>query len=373
MPAASRLQRQQFRRAWKGRFNYLLRRVSRPAPILGACRVSDVQRILVCRINRRLGNTLFLTPLLNALEATFPTATVDVVLGDDTLAPLLSNRTNVGYVFGFAPWRWRDAPRLFRLARHLCSASYDLVIDPCHNSSSGRLVSALVDTSRRVGFQSPDQWLPLTDSVPQCHQPGHAARVPLALARIFATPETPPFNDVLDIRLSPEELRVGARALALRAEGASLSGGKLIGFFVEARDGKRLSHAWWTDFVQAIRSRSPGRGLIQLVAPGMPGTFPGVPSIECSSVRGLGAVLAGLDLFVSGDTGPMHLASAAGVPTVGLFTVTSPASYGPIGTDDASLSVAGATPDLIAERVLRHLDVVSPGGSPRLASCRNLQ
>lgn len=378
MPLTARLQRQQARRALKRRVNsmlrhvcYMLRHVRRPTSIVEPCRVSDVQRILVCRINRRLGNTLFLTPLLNALESTFPRATVDVVLGDETLAPLLSNRHNIGRVFGIAPWSWAEVPRLYRLGRHLRSVSYDLVIDPCHNSSSGRLVSVLANTSHRVGFQTPDQWLPLTDPVPQSHQPGHAARVPLALARIFATAETPPFNDVLDIRLSTEELRAGRRALSLRAEGAGLSGLKLIGFFVEARDGKRLSDAWWIEFVQAIRSRSRGIGLLQLVAPGTPGSFPGVPSIECPSARGLGAVLAGLDLFVSGDTGPMHLASAAGVPTIGLFTVTSPASYGPIGIDDASLSVLGVAPALVAERVLQHLDMFSPGGPRRLASCRD--
>ena len=39
-------------------------------------------------------------------------------------------------------------------------------------------------------------------------------------------------------------------------------------------------------------------------------------------------------LFVSGDTGPMHLASASGVPVVGIFGPTDPARNGPFGPGD---------------------------------------
>lgn len=37
-------------------------------------------------------------------------------------------------------------------------------------------------------------------------------------------------------------------------------------------------------------------------------------------------------LFIGGDTGPMHLAAALGVPVVGLFGPTNPARNGPFGT-----------------------------------------
>lgn len=39
-------------------------------------------------------------------------------------------------------------------------------------------------------------------------------------------------------------------------------------------------------------------------------------------------------LFVSGDTGPMHLASAQGVPVVGIFGPTDPRKNGPFGEGD---------------------------------------
>lgn len=53
-----------------------------------------------------------------------------------------------------------------------------------------------------------------------------------------------------------------------------------------------------------------------------------------STLRQLAAVLERVDLFVGGDTGPMHLAWAAGARVLGLFGATDPvinAPYDPLG------------------------------------------
>jgi ADP-heptose:LPS heptosyltransferase len=41
------------------------------------------------------------------------------------------------------------------------------------------------------------------------------------------------------------------------------------------------------------------------------------------------AVVAALDLLVTGDTGPMHIAGAVGTPVVALFGPSDPKRYGP--------------------------------------------
>jgi ADP-heptose:LPS heptosyltransferase len=43
-------------------------------------------------------------------------------------------------------------------------------------------------------------------------------------------------------------------------------------------------------------------------------------------------------LFISVDTGPMHIAAAFGVPTIGLFGPTSAAMYGPYGEGTMAIS-----------------------------------
>ena len=48
-----------------------------------------------------------------------------------------------------------------------------------------------------------------------------------------------------------------------------------------------------------------------------------------SSLRQLAALLERTDLFVGGDTGPMHLAWAAGSKVLGLFGATDPVINAP--------------------------------------------
>ena len=49
------------------------------------------------------------------------------------------------------------------------------------------------------------------------------------------------------------------------------------------------------------------------------------------SIGELCALLAGAGAVVTNDSGPMHLAAALGVPTVGLFGPETPVMYGPVG------------------------------------------
>jgi ADP-heptose:LPS heptosyltransferase len=46
----------------------------------------------------------------------------------------------------------------------------------------------------------------------------------------------------------------------------------------------------------------------------------------------LAATLESLDLFITGDTGPMHVAAAVGTPVVAIFGPSDPARYAPTDT-----------------------------------------
>jgi heptosyltransferase-3 len=75
----------------------------------------------------------------------------------------------------------------------------------------------------------------------------------------------------------------------------------------------------------------PGRQERALAAPvlaGIPGAIDGVGALslpECA------ALLARAALFVGNDSGLMHLAAAAGAPTIGLFGPTPASEYAPVG------------------------------------------
>lgn len=57
-----------------------------------------------------------------------------------------------------------------------------------------------------------------------------------------------------------------------------------------------------------------------------------------TTVADLVALARDARLIVSGDTGPLHIATAVGTPAVGIFGPTSPARNGPWSSEDRSLS-----------------------------------
>jgi len=60
-----------------------------------------------------------------------------------------------------------------------------------------------------------------------------------------------------------------------------------------------------------------------------------------TSVADLAEISRGAALFVSGDTGPAHIAAAVGTPIVGIYGPTRPARNGPWSPDDVTVSRDG--------------------------------
>src|SRR4029453_15959339 len=57
-----------------------------------------------------------------------------------------------------------------------------------------------------------------------------------------------------------------------------------------------------------------------------------------TSILDLVALARRAALVVSGDTGPLHIATAVGTPTVSIFGPTDPERNGPWSVDDVSVS-----------------------------------
>ena len=75
----------------------------------------------------------------------------------------------------------------------------------------------------------------------------------------------------------------------------------------------------------------------------MSALLPGARILPLLRAEGLARIAARASLFVAGDTGPLHLADALGVPTLALFGPTDPARNGPYRRPSSAFRYDAAT------------------------------
>ena len=107
---------------------------------------------------------------------------------------------------------------------------------------------------------------------------------------------------------------------------------------------KRYPAAWWGEIARAFAAARPrvlvlaGPDEAPLAAAVAAAAGEGAAvTLAPGSLGALAAWLRGARLLVGGDTGPLHLAHALGVPVLALHGPTDPARHGPYGAPERTL------------------------------------
>jgi heptosyltransferase-3 len=308
-------------------------------------RLEDVRSVLVCRINGRMGNTLFLTPLIRHLHQLLPQAVIDLAVANARAPELLGDMPGVRQVVVFPHKTDRMVRRFLSALRRVRAHRYDLAIDPVPESNSGRAVMTLCRARRRLGFVTSFQWAPLTHAVPPPREVMHQAAHPVYLIDRAIGREYSAESVRLWLPLREDELRAGQQLIA-RAIGRELCATReVVGYFAHAAGYKMLGRDWWIEFWSAFTQLEPQAIPVEcLPGPQQPRTDERFAGFYIASPRGLSAAIASMRMFISTDTGPMHLASSTPVSTVALFRASDPLQYGPLKASDLSIEVAAVSP-----------------------------
>lgn len=314
----------------------------------------EPKTILVSRVNKRLGNTLFVTPLICSLAATFPEAAIDVLILDPAHRRLLANLPGLREVICIP----RKPSAWFSFVLQLRQRRYDLVIDPSVNAVSNRIGISLCRARSKLGFAGSEQWVRLTHAAAIPPDEPHQARQAVHLLRAGLPGIDTTVREHLEIR--PDESAREAAGKLLEALRAGPKRGPEIGFFTSATGEKRLPATWWREWAGTVQASAEAPRLFQVLPPGASEPLrPDIATVSFPELDRLAAFVALLDLFVAADSGPMHLAAAAGTPTIGLFRSTAPADYAPLGRHCLALTLKSHNTKDIAERTLRHLHELS--------------
>lgn len=327
----------------------------------------SIRRIVVCRPNHRLGNALLLTPLIQELERSFPEAKIDLVLGGDAGPEVFGTFGNIGRIFSLPRHMAKHPIRVAGLALKLRRARYDLAIDPCDGSQSGRLLLVIAMARHAIGIRSFDSNRdPKSQETPSA--PAHMAKLPVFLLRnalsmrgLDAVGDYPPMT----INLATTERQTAQATLqALTRNQSHGCPRATVGIFAGATGGKRYAADWWLAFVTDLRAQHADYAMVELGSENGQTQLPAVlPSYFSRNIREVAAFISNMTCFVSADCGVMHLASASGAATLGLFSLTDQAKYAPYGHGSHAINTNGKSPAEVALLVASIVDAISGANS----------
>ena len=317
-----------------------------PKPI----KVDEIKKILLVRINYRIGNILFTTPLLNALEKQFPDAQIDMMVGAPFTSTLIEGMPQINKVYSFDRKLLKQPLKVLALKKELKNNDYNLLITPNLHSMSDTLFTFLVASTYKVGFYAKDVFSPLTHAIESTTEVKHEALKPLVLMSAFSDAPLHSYTPYLDIRLTAEEKKQAGVDMIPHS----------IGIFRDARGNKKLDDKWWQALLDEIYTLVPSLHIVDILDPTNATPLnKNMQTLSEKNLRTLAAKIANLDAFICADTGPMHLASSSKTPTIALFKTTSPEYYGTLGEKDLSLILQNKNSQEIAKEILTHLGIIS--------------
>ena len=287
--------------------------------------ISDPKRLLVVNLNY-LGDAVFTTPALAALRSRFPKAQIEVLAGE-LAAAILEGSPDIDRLLR-RPARAGFARSAF-FSRALHTGCYDAVV-LFQSIFSSAALARLAGVPVRVGFAQDGTRPFLTHPVAPRRSGEHVVCAYARLAGALGADA----ELRLKVTISPADDGFAWQFLRDHEIGRPIAG-LVIG---ATRPHKRWPEEHWAALTRKLRAA--GVTTVLLGGPEEAETasristlaaIPLVNAVGCTTPKQLAALLARCQVVVSGDTGPLHIATAMDVPVVALYGSTDPAATGPWG------------------------------------------
>jgi len=293
------------------------------------------ERVLIIKF-WGIGNIVRTSPVLKAARERFPDAHITFL----TLSQNQGVYENSGlfdeaiYLNLHSAWAflWDLIIKFFQLRRK----HFDLVLNLEPWANFAEIVAFYVGVRMRVGFTAPQRKSLFNVKVPFVENE-HISRSFYRILSPFGL-KTPADLIPLPIPVKDEDRRYIEDFL--QEQGVS-NGDLLIAINVNASD-VADARRWAPEKFAQLADRLGKELLAKIVFVGAPSEKPLVEEVmaltRCKGICAAGrtnlqqaiALFGRADIFVTNDSGPMHLAMAMNTPTVALFGPESPARYGPV-------------------------------------------
>src|SRR5512139_3305865 len=271
-----------------------------------------------------IGDLLQLTPVLRALHAAFPETRLSVLVGSRATAALFARNPCVHETIVFdRRGEHRSVGAIASLWRRLRRNRYDLVVNYQRSNVKAWLLCTAAFPCRVLVYRK--------------------ARNRVVHAVVNHLDAVAPLG--IDPLRVPHQLEFHPGPEAERFAGEQFRAAGLDGLPVVALN-PGATHAvnrWGADRFAFLADRLVAEGRARVVIVGGPDDAPLAERIRSGSrskpfslagktgLAELGAVLGRCAVLVTGDTGPMHVATAVGTRVVALFGAADPQRTGPVG------------------------------------------
>jgi heptosyltransferase-1 len=301
-------------------------------------------RILFVKLSA-IGDVVQTLPALEAIKKTFPGSEIDWVV-EEAAAGILEGHPLISRLLVSKRKSWARMLRrpstfvqgigsIREFLSELRSIPYDIAIDFQGLFKSG-VLTGLARAKRKIGFEGTRElsYLFLNERLPAYDIERHALERYLDVARYLGAADPSP---ACTLPIERERIAVRERLSRIAQEWSTL---------IVINPMARWKSKLWQEekFAQlADRLISERNALIIFFC--SPGDRDAITHIQAgmnrkavnwageTTLKELAALASLADIFITTDTGPMHLAAAAGSRVVALFGPTAPWRTGPYGHD----------------------------------------
>lgn len=305
------------------------------------------KKILIVRLSA-IGDVLHCTPLTKALRQNYPNAKISWIIGDKSKDILLGNP----YLDEIVVWNKEEWATLLKtdllagfrafraLEKALQAEQYDMVVD-VHAQLIPGLITWRSGAPIRVGFSNAKELAPLFYNLkaPQIRKRPITQQY-LGVLEALGISE---YDAEMIMPIAPENHQKAAQVW----ENYKISATDKV--IVLNPSTTWMTKCWPPDYFAQLGNCLLQEKGVKIVLTGAKSDIPLVSQIKekidgdiidiagATSLKDLAAIARKCHLFVSGDTGPLHIAAAVGAPTLSIFGPTDPKVYTPSGEHHASI------------------------------------
>lgn len=281
-----------------------------------------------------IGDLLFITPAIHLLRTTYPASELDLLL-DKKYIDIFVNNDHINNIIAIDKKGFHGKlMNYIRLIKDIKKKNYDLVIN-LHRNERSSAIAAFSNGKRIIGFASKGFEFFFSSPLKE-HTDIHQVESYLNVLKVLEIKdlhnkglEMIPGVDAensADRKWTEAGLKSESNVIGLNTGGSWPTKRWTIEGFAQL-----INLLYKNNFIPVMFGGDMDKPMVEQIifkTPKPPVIFTGKLNL-----LELGATIKKCSVFVSGDSGPMHIAASQQIPTVALFGPSDPIRYAPYHVD----------------------------------------